>query len=179
MSTDKQDPLNGQAIVYINHWMKDLSLEMKNNLIVSIPEGEAPRADINLEIGATKLQRQESQENFDHLPQVYEVSIRVTVNVGFGQEEKKVNLLKLEAECAGAFYLNNQIPADKLDYFIYVKCAEMILPYARCYVDQALSFSSVYEPISLKRMDINLEEMFSKGKQSKDAPMPANNPAIA
>lgn len=172
MNTQNQDPMQGQSVICLSHWVKDLSLEMKNNLTVSIPEGETPKADVNLEIGATRLQRNVETENSSNLPHVYEVAIRVTINVSFNQageveKEKRVSLVRLEAEVAGAFYINSKINEDQLDYHIYVKCAEQLLPYTKCYVDQAMSFSSIYEPISLKRMDINLEEMFARGKQSK------------
>src|SRR5690349_19081964 len=116
-----QNPAQQPQFTIEKIYLKDLSLEVPNSPQVFL-EREAPKVDIQLGTRASPLEQ-------GH----YEVVLTVTATAKIG--EKTVFLV--EAHQAGVFQILN-LPQDSLEPVLGVTCPNILFPYARETVSDAI-----------------------------------------
>lgn len=139
-----QQPVFGIEKLYV----KDLSLEVPNAPEVFL-EREAPQIEIQLNTGGRSVG-----------DQVYEVVLTVTVTARIG--EKTVFLV--EVGQGGVFRIQN-VPQEQLEPLIAVACPNILFPYAREVVSDAVSRAG-FQPIVLQ--PVNFEGMYLQRLQEQE-----------
>ena len=130
-------------------YVKDLSVEVPNAPEIFL-EREAPQVEIQLNTGGRAVG-----------DGVYEVVLTVTVTAKMA--EKTVFLV--EVGQAGIFRIQN-VPEEQLEPLIAVACPNILFPYAREAVSDAVSRAG-FQPIVLQ--PVNFESMYMQRLQQQEA----------
>lgn len=146
---------NAQPVFGIEKlYVKDLSLEVPNAPEIFL-EREQPQIEIQLNTGGRGVGEG-----------VFEVVLTVTVTAKMG--EKTVFLV--EVGQAGIFRIQN-VPEDQMEPLIAVACPNILFPYAREAVSDAVSRAG-FQPIVLQ--PVNFEGMYMQRlQQQAEAGAPA------
>ena len=128
-------------------YLKDLSVEVPNAPEIFL-EREAPQVGIQLNSGGRGVGEG-----------VFEVTLTVTVTAKVG--EKTVFLV--EVGQAGIFRIQN-VPEDQMEPLIAVACPNILFPYAREAVSDAVSRAG-FQPIVLQ--PVNFEGMYMQRLQEQ------------
>ena len=139
-----EQPVFGIEKLYV----KDLSLEVPHAPEVFL-EREAPEVQIQLNSGGRLVGES-----------VYEVTLTVTVTAKIG--EKTVFLV--EVGQGGVFRIQN-VPQEQLEPLIAVACPNILFPYAREVVSDAVSRAG-FQPIVLQ--PVNFEAMYLQRLQEAE-----------
>lgn len=147
---------NAQPVFGIEKlYVKDLSVEVPNAPEIFL-EREAPQVEIQLNTGGRTV-----GDN------VYEVVLTVTVTAKMG--DKTVFLV--EVGQAGIFRIQN-VPEEQIEPLIAVACPNILFPYAREAVSDAVSRAG-FQPIVLQ--PVNFEGMYMQRlQQAEQAGAPAD-----
>ena len=140
-----EQPVFGIEKLYI----KDLSVEVPNAPEIFL-EREAPQIEIQLNTSGRGVGEG-----------VFEVILTVTVTAKFG--EKTVFLV--EVGQAGIFRIMN-VPEDQIEPLIAVACPNILFPYARETVSDAVTRAG-FSPIVLQ--PVNFEAMYMQRMQEQTA----------
>ena len=140
-----EQPVFGIEKLYI----KDLSVEVPNAPEIFL-EREAPQVEIQLSTSGRGVGEG-----------VFEVILTVTVTAKFG--EKTVFLV--EVGQAGIFRIMN-VPEDQIEPLIAVACPNILFPYARETVSDAVTRAG-FSPIVLQ--PVNFEAMYMQRMQEQTA----------
>ena len=140
-----EQPVFGIEKLYI----KDLSVEVPNAPEIFL-EREAPQIEIQLNTSGHGVGEG-----------VFEVILTVTVTAKFG--EKTVFLV--EVGQAGIFRIMN-VPEDQIEPLIAVACPNILFPYARETVSDAVTRAG-FSPIVLQ--PVNFEAMYMQRMQEQTA----------
>ena len=141
---------NAQPVFGIEKlYVKDLSVEVPNAPEIFL-EREAPQVEIQLNTGGRAVG-----------DGVYEVVLTVTVTAKMA--EKTVFLV--EVGQAGIFRIQN-VPEEQLEPLIAVACPNILFPYAREAVSDAVSRAG-FQPIVLQ--PVNFESMYMRRLQQQEA----------
>jgi preprotein translocase subunit SecB len=142
---------NAQPVFGIEKlYVKDLSVEVPNAPEIFL-EREQPQVEIQLNTGGRVVGEA-----------VYEVVLTVTVTAKIG--EKTVFLV--EVGQAGIFRIQN-VPEEQIEPLIAVACPNILFPYAREAVSDAVSRAG-FQPIVLQ--PVNFEGMYMQRlQQQQDA----------
>jgi preprotein translocase subunit SecB len=143
-------------------YLKDLSLEQPNSPQIFL-EQEAPNIEIAVDVAAGNLAEG-----------IYESSVTITVTA---KVKDKVAFL-VEGKQAGIFEIRN-IPADQLDPVLGIACPNIIYPYLRANIADAITRAG-FPPVHLT--EINFEVFYQQrlealAEQAQNAP--ANNASTA
>jgi preprotein translocase subunit SecB len=149
---------NAQPVFGIEKlYVKDLSLEVPNAPEVFL-EREQPQIEIQLNTGGRGVGEG-----------VFEVVLTVTVTAKMG--EKTVFLV--EVGQAGIFRIQN-VPEEQMEPLIAVACPNILFPYAREAVSDAVSRAG-FQPIVLQ--PVNFEGMYMQRlQQQAESGAPAEAP---
>ncbi|MCG2578461.1 protein-export chaperone SecB [Dechloromonas sp. XY25] len=149
---------NAQPVFGIEKlYVKDLSLEVPNAPEIFL-EREQPQIEIQLNTGGRGVGEG-----------VFEVVLTVTVTAKMG--EKTVFLV--EVGQAGIFRIQN-VPEEQMEPLIAVACPNILFPYAREAVSDAVSRAG-FQPIVLQ--PVNFEGMYMQRlQQQAEAGAPAETP---
>lgn len=140
---------NAQPVFGIEKlYVKDLSVEVPNAPEIFL-EREAPQVEIQLNTGGRAVG-----------DSVYEVVLTVTVTAKMG--DKTVFLV--EVGQAGIFRIQN-VPEEQLEPLIAVACPNILFPYAREAVSDAVSRAG-FQPIVLQ--PVNFEGMYMQRLQQQE-----------
>ncbi|PKO36781.1 MAG: protein-export chaperone SecB [Betaproteobacteria bacterium HGW-Betaproteobacteria-6] len=139
-----EQPVFGIEKLYV----KDLSVEVPNAPEIFL-EREQPQVEIQLNTGGRAVGEG-----------VYEVVLTVTVTAKLG--EKTVFLV--EVGQAGIFRIQN-VPEEQLEPLIAVACPNILFPYAREAVSDAVSRAG-FQPIVLQ--PVNFEGMYMQRLQQQE-----------
>ncbi len=145
-----EQPVFGIEKLYV----KDLSVEVPN----------APEIYLEREQPEIEIQLGTSGRNIDE--GIFEVVLTVTVTAKLG--EKTVFLV--EAGQAGIFRMMN-IPAEQIEPLIAVACPNVLFPYAREVVSDAIGRAG-FQPIVLQ--PVNFEAMYMQRMQEQQQSAPAD-----
>ncbi|MBL8430567.1 MAG: protein-export chaperone SecB [Dechloromonas sp.] len=141
---------NAQPVFGIEKlYIKDLSVEVPNAPEIFL-EREQPQIEIQLNTGGRAVG-----------DGVYEVVLTVTVTAKMG--EKTVFLV--EVGQAGIFRIQN-VPEEQLEPLIAVACPNILFPYAREAVSDAVGRAG-FQPIVLQ--PVNFESMYMQRLQQQEA----------
>ena len=140
-----EQPVFGIEKLYI----KDISVEVPNAPEIFL-EREAPQVEIQLNTSGRGVGEG-----------VFEVILTVTVTAKFG--EKTVFLV--EVGQAGIFRIMN-VPEDQIEPLIAVACPNILFPYARETVSDAVTRAG-FSPIVLQ--PVNFEAMYMQRMQEQTA----------
>jgi preprotein translocase subunit SecB len=139
---------NAQPVFGIEKlYVKDSSLEVPNAPEIFL-EREQPQVEIQLNTGGRSVGES-----------VYEVVLTVTVTAKMG--EKTVFLV--EVGQAGIFRIQN-VPEEQIEPLIAVACPNILFPYAREAVSDAVSRAG-FQPIVLQ--PVNFEGMYMQRLQQQ------------
>jgi preprotein translocase subunit SecB len=127
-------------------YLKDLSLEQPNSPGIFL-EQEAPTIEVSLDVGAEQLAEG-----------VVESTVTVTVTAKIND---KVAFL-VEGKQAGIFEARN-IPADQLDPLLGIGCPNILYPYLRSNIADAITRAG-FPPIHLT--EINFEAFYQQRLQN-------------
>ncbi len=123
-------------------YLKDLSLELPNAPQIFL-ENEAPQVEVALNIGVQRLAET-----------VFEVAVTATVTT----KVKDQVLYLVEGKQAGIFELAN-IPDGQLDPLLGIVCPNMIYPYLRANVADAITRASLP---ALHLAEVNFQAMYEQ-----------------
>ncbi|MBC3870948.1 MULTISPECIES: protein-export chaperone SecB [Undibacterium] len=143
-------------------YLKDLSLEQPNSPAIFL-EQQAPAIEVSLDVGSEKL-----------ADGIFEATVTVTVTAKIAD---KVAFL-VEGKQAGIFEARN-IPEDQIDPLLGIGCPNIIYPYLRSNVADAITRAG-FPPIHLS--EINFEAFYAQrlqlaAEQAKTAEATAEAPA--
>ena len=137
-------------------YLKDLSVEVPNAPQVFL-ERDTPQVDVQLHHASSQVE-----------DGIYNCVLTVTVTAKIGEK----TLFLVEAGQAGIFVVRN-IPAADLEPVLAISCPNILFPYARQVVSDAL-VAAGFPPVLLN--PVNFEALYAAQKQA-DANQAA--PAIA
>ncbi|MBU4613009.1 protein-export chaperone SecB [Achromobacter sp. GG226] len=123
-------------------YLKDLSLELPNAPQIFL-ENEQPQVEVQLNVGVTRLAET-----------VFEATVTATVTTKI----KDQVLYLVEGKQAGIFELSN-IPAEQMDPLLGIVCPNMIYPYLRANVADAITRASL-PPVHLA--EVNFQAMYEQ-----------------
>ena len=142
MSEENQQPIFQIQRVYL----KDLSLEQPNSPAIFL-EQEAPAMEVSVDVGAEPLAEG-----------IFESTVTITVTAKIGE---KVAFL-VEGKQAGIFEVRN-IPADQLDPLLGIGCPNIVYPYLRANIADAITRAG-FPPVHLA--EINFEVFYQQRVQA-------------
>lgn len=131
MSGQEQAPVFAIQRVYL----KGMSIEMPSAPAIFL-ESQQPTVEIAVDVGTGQL-----------VEGIHETAVTVTVTTRVGD---KVAFL-IETTQAGIFEIRN-VPADQMDVLLNVVCANIVFPYLRANVADAIQRTS-FPPIHLADLD--------------------------
>ncbi|MFJ3047432.1 protein-export chaperone SecB [Herbaspirillum chlorophenolicum] len=136
-----------QAVFQIQRvYLKDLSLEQPNSPAIFL-EQEAPSIEVSVDVGAEALAEG-----------VFESTVTITVTA---KVNDKVAFL-VEGKQAGIFEIRN-VPADQLDPLLGIGCPNIIYPYLRANIADAITRAG-FPPVHLA--EINFEVFYQQRLQA-------------
>lgn len=136
-------------------YVKDLSLEVPNAPAIFL-DPASPAVNVELATQATAI-----GDGF------FEVTITVTVTAKLPEGDKVVFLV--EAAQSGIFQIRN-IPAEELEPILMIGCANILFPYARETVSDAITRAG-FQPVLLA--PVNFEGMYEARQQELAAQTPS------
>jgi len=142
MSDENQQPVFQIQRVYL----KDLSLEQPNSPEIFL-EQEAPSMEISVNVGAQPLNEG-----------MFEATVTITLTAKI---KDKVAFL-VEGKQAGIFEARN-IPAEQLDPLLGIGCPNIIYPYLRANIADAITRAG-FPPVHLA--EINFEVFYQQRMQA-------------
>ncbi|HEX2604364.1 MAG TPA: protein-export chaperone SecB [Oxalicibacterium sp.] len=142
MADDNQQPVFQIQRIYL----KDLSLEQPNSPAIFL-EQEAPALEVAVDVGAEAL-----------AAGIYEASVTITLTAKI---KDKVAFL-IEGKQAGIFEARN-IPDDQLDPLLGIGCPNVIYPYLRANIADAITRAG-FPPVHLA--EINFEAFYQQRLQA-------------
>ncbi|AXS79030.1 protein-export chaperone SecB [Dechloromonas sp. HYN0024] len=147
-----EQPVFGIEKLYV----KDLSIEVPNAPEIFL-EREQPQVEIQLNTGGRTVG-----------DSVYEVVLTVTVTAKLADK----NVFLVEVGQAGIFRIQN-VPEDQIEPLIAVACPNILFPYAREAISDAVSRAG-FQPIVLQ--PVNFEGMYMQRmqQQAEQAGAPAD-----
>ena len=138
---------NAQPVFSIEKlYVKDLSVEVPGAPQIFL-ERETPQVNVQL-----RTEGQVVEEG------VYEVTLTVTVNARIGEDR---NLFLVEVAQAGIFQIRN-VPQEDLDPIMMIGCANILFPYAREAVSDAVTRAG-FQPVLLS--PVNFESLYQSQRQ--------------
>ena len=138
---------NAQPVFSIEKlYVKDLSVEVPNAPQIYL-EREQPQINVQLRTEGNGVDEG-----------VFEVTLTVTVTAKL-DEDKTVFLVEV-AQC-GIFQIRN-VPQDDLEPIMMIGCANILFPYAREAVSDAVSRAG-FQPVVLA--PVNFEAMYAQNRQ--------------
>jgi preprotein translocase subunit SecB len=140
---------NNPAFSIEKLYVKDLSIEVPNAPEIYL-EREAPNVGIQLQTNARSIDAG-----------VFEVALTVTVTAKI--EEKTVFLV--EVGQAGIFRISN-VPEDNLEPLLSIACPNILFPYAREIVSDAVTRAG-FAPVILQ--PVNFEAMYMARLEQEQA----------
>jgi preprotein translocase subunit SecB len=149
MSDENQQPVFQIQRVYL----KDLSLEQPNSPAIFL-EQDAPTIEVAVDVGAETLAEG-----------IFESTVTVTVTAKI---KDKVAFL-VEGKQAGIFEARN-IPAEQLDPLLGIGCPNIIYPYLRSNIADAITRAG-FPPVHLA--EINFEVFYQQRMQALSEQKPA------
>lgn len=139
-------------------YVKDLSLEVPNAPAIYL-ESESPEIAIQLQTGVQRLG-----------DDVFEVLLTVTVTAKLTDK----NVFLVEVGQAGIFRVRN-VPDENLDPLLSIACPNILFPYARELVSDAVTRAG-FSPVILQ--PVNFEALYaSRLQQEQSAAAPGDAPA--
>lgn len=153
MSETAEQPVFSIEKLYV----KDLSLEVPNAPQIYL-EREAPQISVQLRTEGNAVDEG-----------VFEVKLTVTVTAKLG-EEKTVFLV--EVAQAGIFQIRN-VPQEDLEPIMMIGCANILFPYAREAVSDAVARAG-FQPVILA--PVNFEALFQQNRQQASQQPTADTP---
>ena len=144
--TEQEAPLFAIEKLYV----KDLSLEVPNAPAIYL-ESETPEIGLQLQTGIQRLAED-----------AFEVTLTTTVTAKTG--EKTVFLV--EVSQAGIFRVRN-VPEDNLEPLLSIACPNILFPYAREVVSDAVSRAG-FAPVILQ--PVNFEALYANRAQEEQTP---------
>ena len=155
---DNENP--GQPVFNIQRiYLKDLSLELPNAPRVFL-EQDAPQVEVALDVGSEPI-----------AGGLYEVTVTATVTTKI---KDQVAFL-VEGKQAGIFEVQG-IPADQIDPLLGIVCPNILYPYLRSNIADAVSRAS-FPPIHLA--EINFQAFYEQRMaNAQQAAAPAGEPGI-
>jgi preprotein translocase subunit SecB len=153
MSETAEQPVFSIEKLYV----KDLSLEVPNAPQIYL-EREAPQISVQLRTEGNAVDEG-----------VFEVKLTVTVTAKLG-EEKTVFLV--EVAQAGIFQIRN-VPQEDLEPIMMIGCANILFPYAREAVSDAVARAG-FQPVILA--PVNFEALFQQNRQQASQEPAADTP---
>lgn len=123
-------------------YLKDLSLELPNAPQIFL-ENDQPQVEVQLNVGVTRLAET-----------VFEATVTATVTTKI----KEQVLYLVEGKQAGIFELSN-IPAEQMDPLLGIVCPNMIYPYLRANIADAITRASL-PPVHLA--EVNFQAMYEQ-----------------
>ena len=142
MSETAQQPVFSIEKLYV----KDLSVEVPNAPQIFL-EREAPQIGVQLRTESTAVD-----------DGVFEVNLTVTVTAKL-PDDKTVFLV--EVAQAGIFQIRN-VPQEDLEPLMMIGCANILFPYAREAISDAVSRAG-FQPVILA--PVNFEALFQQSRQ--------------
>ena len=131
-------------------YVKDLSIEVPNAPQIFL-ERETPQINVQLRTESSGIDEG-----------IFEVALTVTVTAQL-PEDKTVFLV--EVAQAGIFQIRN-VPQEDLDPIMMIGCANILFPYAREAVSDAVSRAG-FQPVLLA--PVNFEAMYQQNRQQAEA----------
>lgn len=131
MSGQEQAPAFSIQRVYV----KGMSIEMPNAPAIFL-ESQQPSVEVAVDVGTLQI-----------VEGIFETAVTVTITTRVGD---KVAFL-IETTQAGIFEIRN-VPADQMDVLLNVVCANIVFPYLRANVADAIQRTS-FPPIHLADLD--------------------------
>ncbi|MDR3214096.1 MAG: protein-export chaperone SecB [Azoarcus sp.] len=142
---------NNQPLFAIEKiYVKDLSLEVPN-APQSFLIRETPQVNVKLSTEGGPIENG-----------VYEVKITITVEATLSE---KRTLFLVEITQAGIFRIQN-IPEDELELVLRIGCPNILFPYAREVVSDAVTRAG-FQPVLLA--PVNFEALFNQSRQQMQA----------
>lgn len=138
-ATTTNENINNEAVssVAINgQYIKDLSFENPNAPLSLMPQKEAPKIEINLNLEAKAL-----PEN------VYEVTLQMTAKAN----AEGTSLFVVELSYSGLFTLLN-IPDDQREFVLLIHCPTILFPFARRIIAD-VTRDGGFQPLMLDPID--------------------------
>jgi len=143
---------NAQPVFSIEKlYVKDLSVEVPNAPQIYL-EREAPQINVQLRTQGSAIDEG-----------IFEVALTVTVTAQL-PEDKTVFLVEV-VQC-GIFQIRN-VPQEDLDPIMMIGCANILFPYAREAVSDAVARAG-FQPVLLA--PVNFEAMYQQNRQEQAAP---------
>jgi preprotein translocase subunit SecB len=140
-------------------YLKDLSLEQPNSPQIFL-EQEAPNIEVTVDVAAGNLAEG-----------IYESSVTITVTAKI---KDKVAFL-VEGKQAGIFEIRN-IPAEQLDPVLGIACPNIIYPYLRANIADAITRAG-FPPVHLTEINFELfyqQRLEALAQQAQNAPANAS-----
>ncbi len=128
-------------------FVKDLSVEVPNAPEIFL-EREAPQ--INIEMGTTSKQVEDG---------IFEVALSVTASAKLGENR---TVFLVEVVQAGVFQIRN-VPEEDLEPIMMIGCANILYPYAREVVSDAVTRAG-FQPVILA--PVNFENLYQNAKEN-------------
>jgi preprotein translocase subunit SecB len=150
MSDENQQPIFQPQRIYL----KDLSLEQPNSPAIFL-EQEAPSIEVSADVGVEQLAEG-----------VFESTVTITLTARINE---KVAFL-VEGKQAGIFEVRN-IPADQLDPLLGIGCPNIIYPYLRANIADAITRAG-FPPVHLSEINFDLfyqQRLQSQAEQQKES----------
>ena len=132
-------------------YVKDLSIEVPNAPQIFL-ERETPQINVQLRTESSGIDEG-----------IFEVALTVTVTAQL-PEDKTVFLV--EVAQAGIFQIRN-VPQEDLEPIMMIGCANILFPYAREAVSDAVSRAG-FQPVVLA--PVNFEAMYAQNRQQAGQP---------
>lgn len=129
-------------------YLKDLSVEVPNAPQIFL-EREGPQVDVQLHHNSNKVDEG-----------IYHTLLTVTVSAKLGEK----TMFLVEAGQAGIFSIRN-IPDSDLDMVLGITCPNILFPYARQVVSDAL-VAAGFPPVLLN--PVNFEALFAAQRQANE-----------
>jgi preprotein translocase subunit SecB len=133
-------------------YIKDLSLEVFNAPAIYLEHG-TPEINLQLQTGAKKVG-----------DDIFEIVLTATVTAKVGEK----NMFLVETHQAGLFRIRN-VPEGNLDPLLAIACPNILFPYARETISDAVSRAG-FAPVILQ--PVNFEALYAarlqQGQEQKD-----------
>jgi len=143
MSDAQPNSQQAQPVFHLQRvYLKDLSLELPNSPQIFL-ENEAPQVEVALNISAQRL-----------ADTVFEVAVTATATT----KVKEQVLYLVEGKQAGIFEIAN-IPEGQLDPLLGIVCPNMLYPYLRANIADAITRASLP---ALHLAEVNFQAMYEQ-----------------
>jgi preprotein translocase subunit SecB len=152
MSEQEQNPVFAIQRMYL----KGLSLELPHAPAIFL-ESQQPTVEVQLDIGHSEV-----------VEAIHEAVVTVTLTT---KVSEKVAFL-IEVSQAGIFEIRN-VPAEQMDFLLNVVCANMVFPYLRANLADAVQRTG-FPPIHLTEFNFEAiyQQRLEQAQQQSGSPSP-------